>query len=69
MADLKSALSHQVPERTLRRWLEKLVVSGHIIALGEYKGRRYQLAENDLAVFSVMKHHRFWLIQKQTVFL
>lgn len=43
MAELREELAGQVPERTLRRGLAKLVDEGLVQALGLYKARRYLL--------------------------
>ncbi len=44
LSEIQRALEGQVPERTLRRWLKKLVDEKMIIATGKNKSRRYQLA-------------------------
>lgn len=40
---LRAILKTPVSERTLRRWLKALVDEGSVLALGQYKARRYQL--------------------------
>ena len=40
----------ETPDRTLRRWLSKLVEQGLIEASGERKGRRYHYAVHDLLI-------------------
>ncbi|MCD6044894.1 MAG: hypothetical protein K0R48_57 [Gammaproteobacteria bacterium] len=43
VGEIKAALKEEIPERTLRRWLKVLVDEGVVLALGQYKARRYQL--------------------------
>ncbi len=43
VAEIKAALKEPIPERTLRRWLKTLIDEGYVLALGQYKTRRYQL--------------------------
>lgn len=40
---LRIILKEPISERTLRRWLKALVDEGHVLALGQYRARRYQL--------------------------
>ncbi len=42
--ELKCKLGEKIPDRTLRFWLQKLAAEGSVVATGENKGRRYQLA-------------------------
>ncbi len=45
LSEIRAALLEQVPERTLRRWLEQLVVMSKVQTLGQSRARRYQWIE------------------------